>query len=449
MSSPSSSSATFWRRKRPRNPSIFASNPVQSTSAAVRVEPAHVGDEVQRAPHHEAPREVDALGEHVGAEVLHEPHVEDRDLAGVEEEQVAGVKVGVHEAVLEAHLEEHALEARRELRVLARGQRVELPAAEELHRHHARGRQLGEHLGEAHPFDAGEERPEARVVVDLETQVRLVEDAGDELAQVATRVRQAGGGAPLEDAREEVEDRAVALDALADVGAQDLHRDLAPVLGARAVDLRDARGGDGLGVELRVPLFDGRAEVLVDDASDAVDGERGEAVLELPELVDRLGVEQVGPRAHHLPELHERRAERRHGPPEHAPAEARNRPPARLGPAHERRGQPAERVRRREVRDDDREEHEARGVAEEAHPPASVRLLGPHVVAITKVHAASRQLRHAVRCVSSTVAPVSSTVRLAHPATLMQWAQWGAGKSSMRRVKRFRSSPSVTRRPPS
>ena len=73
--------------------------------------------------------------------------------------------------------------------------------------------------------------------------IGLVEDAREELAHVADRVGEAHGRVQGGDAREEAEDRGVALDAGADVGAQDLHGDLAAFLRARAVHLRDARGG--------------------------------------------------------------------------------------------------------------------------------------------------------------------------------------------------------------
>jgi hypothetical protein len=172
---------------------------------------------------------------------------------------------------------------------------------------------------------------------------------------------------PRQDPREETEDRRVPLDACSHVGAQHLHRDLASVREASPVNLRHARGRDRHVVELGESRTDGRAEVLLDDAADAPDRERRQLVLQDAKLVDGLRLEQIGARAHHLAELHERRAERRHRPPEHPPAQLGDRTTALLAVSCERRTDPTDGVREDEPRDDDSHHEESSRVAETLH----------------------------------------------------------------------------------
>ena len=74
--------------------------------ADVRVESLEVRDDVVGRAHREALRHVDELDQHVLVQQLREAGVEDDELAVVLHDHVAGVQVGVDEAVLEAHLEE-------------------------------------------------------------------------------------------------------------------------------------------------------------------------------------------------------------------------------------------------------------------------------------------------------------------------------------------------------
>ena len=72
---------------------ISLSSATQSSSPAVRRVAPDVPDEVLRRAHREAPREVDVLlDDHVVAELLHEPDVEDGDVAVVEQHHVAGCR---------------------------------------------------------------------------------------------------------------------------------------------------------------------------------------------------------------------------------------------------------------------------------------------------------------------------------------------------------------------
>ena len=99
-------------------------------------------------------------------------------------------------------------------------------------------------------------------------EVGLIVDRVDEVARVADRiVSGASSGGCAMHAREADQDRLVALDLAAHAGAQDLDRDLVAVLEARAVDLRDARGGDRLLVELAEQLGERLAEVGLDRPS--------------------------------------------------------------------------------------------------------------------------------------------------------------------------------------
>ena len=147
--------------------------------------------------------------------------------------------------------------------------------AEQLHRHDAGRGQLGQDLREAHARDVRERRAEADVVGGLEAQVGLLEDAGEQVLEVADGVRQAKRRVEREGTCEEPEDGGVALHARAHVRPQHLDRDLAPGERARAVHLRDACRRDGRVVELREALGDGGAEVFLEDAADLAIGNAG------------------------------------------------------------------------------------------------------------------------------------------------------------------------------
>jgi hypothetical protein len=78
---------------------------------------------------------------------------------------------------------------------------------------------------------------------------------------------------------------------------------LLPAVQHRAVHLPQARRRDWAAVKLAEQRADGAAEVLLNDGDGLVGAERGHAVLQLGELLDKGGGEQVGARAAELADL--------------------------------------------------------------------------------------------------------------------------------------------------
>ena len=89
-------------------------------------------------------------------------------------------------------------------------------------------------------------------------------DRLDEVPGVADRIVVAPLRTDRQEARAAEEDRLVALDLPAHAGPQHLDRDLAAVLEAGAMDLRDARRGDRLLVEVGEQLAHRLAELGLD-----------------------------------------------------------------------------------------------------------------------------------------------------------------------------------------
>ncbi|MGC4116794.1 MAG: hypothetical protein QM765_19990 [Myxococcales bacterium] len=159
-------------------------------------------------------------------------------------------------------------------------------------------------------------RPRLEVARDLLDVPRLVEEVelleqrrlelahdGDGL------VRRDLGDAPLEHAREPIEQREIGLHLLANGRALDLDDDLVHLavdLELRAVRLRDRRRRDRLQVERREVLLDGRAEVALDDLPKLVGRHRRDVRLQLLEGVDDVARDQVWTGRQDLPELDER-----------------------------------------------------------------------------------------------------------------------------------------------
>ena len=148
-------------------------------------------------------------------------------------DHVAGVQVGVDEAVLEAHLEQRHAHGLGELvAYVGAGAAARRPSC--------RGRtpssstrsraQLGvaprgsDALGLPAKFVA-----EPLVVLGLDAQVGLVVDRLDEVPRVADRIVEPPLRVQRDDARAAEQDRLVALDLAAHAGAQHLDRDLAAV----------------------------------------------------------------------------------------------------------------------------------------------------------------------------------------------------------------------------
>ena len=109
--------------------------------------------------------------------------------------------------------------------------------------------------------------------------------------------------------REHLEQRQVLLDLLLRVGPLHLHDDRLGVRHHGAVHLRDRAGGQRRRFDVIEHVLPRHAELLLHHLHDLLLGQRRHVVLELGELRDELGSEEVGTRREDLPELAERRAE--------------------------------------------------------------------------------------------------------------------------------------------
>ena len=113
----------------------------------------------------------------------------------------------------------------------------------------------------------------------------------------------------LDEAGDLVEQRQVALDLASRARALHLDGDEAAAGELGEVHLADRRRRDRHRVERREELVDRRPQVLLDHPFDVGVRERPHVVLELAQLRDDLGRDDVGPRREELAELHERRPE--------------------------------------------------------------------------------------------------------------------------------------------
>ena len=93
------------------------------------------------------------------------------------------------------------------------------------------------------------------------------------------------------------------------VRALHLHDDLLARLERRRVHLADRSGCERLRIDRREDVLPRHAELLLHHADDLLLAERRDGALQLRELVDHLGRDQVGPRREDLAELRERRPE--------------------------------------------------------------------------------------------------------------------------------------------
>ena len=108
--------------------------------------------------------------------------------------------------------------------------------------------------------------------------------------------------------------------------------------------------------------------------------ERRDPVLERAQLVDDLGREQIGPRAHHLAELDERRAERAHRLLEHPAAQRAERGRAPRSPDEQRDAESREPVHQAAHEHDEQQEEEVEEVTGPAqHCGPSYTRRGEHV----------------------------------------------------------------------
>ena len=163
-------------------------------------------------------------------------------------------------------------------------------------RRHREARVALEHLAE--PVDV--RRLHAEVELALERVGEMADDRRevDEPSQAVTVLGLLG---------EQLEQAEVAHDLLFRAVALHLDDDAVAALERRRMHLADRPGGERLGVDAREHVLPRHAELLLHDGDDLFLRHRRHVVLELRELGDELGRQQVRPRGEDLAELRERR----------------------------------------------------------------------------------------------------------------------------------------------
>lgn len=236
-----------------------------------------------------------------------EAEVDEEDAAVAGEHQVAGVHVGVDEAVEEDHLGD-AAEARlgEPLAVLA--DVGGLDAVDELHGDHPVGAQVIVEVGDAHLGLVGEVLREAAVVAGLAAEVELIAEGPGEVLDGAGDGHVPHPREHIDEAGAEGHEQQVALDLGGGLRALDLDGDDAPVVEDAPVHLGHGGGGDGLPADLAeapppVP------QLGVEGRLDHGEGRRRHRVLEPRQPPDHPVRQQIGPRRQDLTELDEGGAE--------------------------------------------------------------------------------------------------------------------------------------------
>ncbi len=251
------------------------------------------------------------------AEVQRDPAAE--VLAAVADVDVAGVHVGVEEAVAQRLREEDLDGARRQLLDVDAGlaqprHLAHRDAVHALHHDDVAAAVVPVHLGHPQQPRAGEVAPQLRAVGGLAHQVQFVVQVLVELGHHFARA-QPLAVAPqlLHQQRAGLQQRQVLVDRRVHAGPQHLDRDLAA--GQRAapehgeVHLRDRGAGHRLVLEAGEHLVEPAAEAALDLAHRQHGIERRHAVLQGGEFVGDVGRQQVAPGRKHLAELDEDRPE--------------------------------------------------------------------------------------------------------------------------------------------
>ena len=227
----------------------------------------------------------------------------------------AGCGIAVEMAVAEDHLEPRLGDQDREAAALVHRCRGEvevgeLDPLEPLERQHSAARVRAVHLGDEHSRVRREVLAEDPGGAGLDPVVELAPDRPRELVDDRDRVDEVQlVDAALHDARNLIEQRKVALDLPGRARALHLDGDLAAAGQLGEVYLADRRRCHRYRVERREQLLDRGPQVLLDHALDVGVRERPNGILELAQLRDDLGRDDVGPGREELAELDEGGAE--------------------------------------------------------------------------------------------------------------------------------------------
>lgn len=220
------------------------------------------------------------------------------------EQQVAGVHVGVDEAVEEDHLRDAAQARERQL-LPALGHLGRLHAVDELHREHPARAQVGVEIGHADAGIAGEVLREAAVVAGLEAEIELGAQRGGEALDHSRQGDPAHLRQPVEQACAHVEDGQVSLNLGLGPQPLDLDGHDAAVLEQTAMDLRDARGGHRDGVDGAEPRAALRGQLQGQHPFDLLEGRGRDGVVEPRQGGRDAGRKDVGTGGRDLAELDE------------------------------------------------------------------------------------------------------------------------------------------------
>ena len=219
----------------------------------------------------------------------------------VDDEHVAGVGVGVEEAVAQDLLEEAAHEPATQLgavevgavEVLGVGQRE---ADEPLLHQQSPAAQAGIHLRDPDRVALAEQRRHLGHRLGLAPEVELGAQPLRELVEQLAGTESLPDCRPaLREVREECERSEIALHDRLDARPLHLDHDLLAGVQPRAVGLAHGRRGQRLPVELREHGLDLAADLGLDGRLDQLDGLGGHPILQLGELRTDLGREQVHP----------------------------------------------------------------------------------------------------------------------------------------------------------
>ena len=247
----------------------------------------------------------------------HHAEIDQRDPA-VDQEHVAGMRIGVEEAVAQHHAQIGAqqrigeplafdVEARR------RAERGDLGAGDELHGEQARGAERQHRLRHHDLLDVLQVGGESDEVQRFLAEVQLAQHRAAELVeQRAHREPLAHRRVLLEERRHVAQRREVAEHALAHVRALHLEGNLAPIGERRAMHLRDRCGGERFRIDEGKRGGEALAELFGEDLLYLGEWHRLDVVLQPRE---RLGIgrrDDVGPSRQELRELDERRPELLH-----------------------------------------------------------------------------------------------------------------------------------------
>ncbi len=260
----------------------------------------------------EEPRELDHV---VLGELSRLAEVDETERAGIEDEDVGGMRVGVEEPVPEDHRHPGVGELVCDVAALLGPHRLELEigdlrAAQELEREDPRGRVLADHARYDDPLVAREVPMERLGVPRLVTVVELEADRARELVDELLRIHELERLHPLlQETRSLVQEAEIGFDLITGRRPLHLYGNLLPVRQDRAMHLADRRRGDRGEVELEERTVHPQFELGFDNVANLLEGNGRRIVLKPAELGDDVRWNDVGSRGEELAELDEGRPE--------------------------------------------------------------------------------------------------------------------------------------------